>query len=166
MSLGYMQRDIVTGSYDPYTQLGVMFFQRIMDSPLQDRRRHDAYSGARRERKALPYAGRHSGRGCTAIAKRFVEPGVPVEVTSTYDAATAEAVRAFQTQRGAEATGIVDAYLRQIIANESALNGTFIEETNPSGGYDKRWTADAGKAVFAGPRGRMRSTARASYTTA
>jgi len=132
MSLGYMQRDIVTGSYDPYTQLGVMFFQR--DNGLTVTGIADAMTLiAVLDENAKPYLMQDgtAGEDVRQLQSALLSLGFPLEVTSTYDTATSEAVRAFQTQRGAEATGIVDAYLRQIIANESALNGTFIEETNP-----------------------------------
>jgi cell wall-associated NlpC family hydrolase len=132
MALGYMQQDILTGSYDPYTQLGVMFFQR--DNSLTVTGIADAMTLiAVIDENAKPYLMQDGteGEDVRQLQSGLLSLGYPLEVTSKYDAMTAEAVKLFQSQRGAEPTGIVDAYLRQIIANEAALNGTFMTDTNP-----------------------------------
>ncbi len=132
MALGYMQQDIITASYDPYTQLGVMFFQR--DNGLTVTGIADAMTLiAVIDENAKPYLMQDGteGEDVRQLQSGLLSLGYTLEVTSKYDAMTAEAVKLFQSQRGAEPTGIVDAYLRQIIANEAALNGTFIADTNP-----------------------------------
>jgi cell wall-associated NlpC family hydrolase len=135
MELGYMQRDVITAVYDPYTQLGVMFFQRGNDLPvtgIADARTMElALSG-----DAAPYCivQGTEGEDVRQLQSGLAGLGFPVDVSGIYDEATGAAVRDYQAAHGAQATGVVDALLRKVIMDEAALRGVFTggtSATNP-----------------------------------
>lgn len=127
MDLGYMQKDVLTGNYDPYTQLGVMFFQRDNDLTVTGIADDDTMAALLAEdAQSYLLTEGMEGEDVRQLQSSLLSLGLDVEATGKFGGATVNAVKAFQRARGAEETGKVDALLRKVIMDEAAINGQFI----------------------------------------
>lgn len=130
MELGYMQKDVITEDYDPYTQLGVMFFQRdngLTVTGIADTQTLELALYGNVEPYCIILG--TEGEDVRQLQSALTSLGFTANASGVYDESTAAVVREYQTARGAQATGVVDSLLRKVIMDESALHGVFANST-------------------------------------
>lgn len=125
MNLGYLQKDVITDVYDPYTQLGVMFFQRDNNLPvtgIADEKTLEAAASA----DAKPYELRTGAEGedVRQLQNALQSLGYGVDSTGVYDAATQQTVKKYAQDRNINFDGSnTSSELLKQIYDDSILNG-------------------------------------------
>lgn len=142
MDLGYMERDIITDVYDPYTQLGVMFFQRdngLAVTGVADDKTIEAVAGA----DALPYELREGAEGedVKQLQNALQSLGYSLSSTGVYDSATIGGVKKYAADRNITINGDnTPASLLKTIYDDAVLHGdsTAIETDTATAAADAR----------------------------
>lgn len=125
MDLGYMQRDIVTDVYDPYTQLGVMYFQRNNNIPMTgiaDEKTMEVASN----QDAQPYelSKGTEGEDVIQLQNALQSLGYALNTTGIYDNTTIESVKKYALDHNIPLDGDSAGYsLLKQIYDDSTLNG-------------------------------------------
>lgn len=147
MDLGYLQRDVITDVYDPYTQLGVMFFQRDNNLPVTGIADEETLNLANSE-DALSYALRQGteGEDVRQLQTALQSLGYTVNATGVYDSETQSAVARYARDNGIEQNGSLSGELLKQICDDSVLNGDL---TSISRGVEPASSASQVEALIA-----------------